>query len=135
MMLCPVIDWVVDSLGKVLLRGAAPGSVSPPYEQPTKSAPQVGDSGLSGGNGEIPNLCGETQKDPADASAYLDSDCLVNAMGTMGQEIRTKLEYHLRNTTWSTRVVKQDDAKSHSPVTAIDACGVLMKNLVRDLAK
>ncbi|KXH50371.1 hypothetical protein CSIM01_05429 [Colletotrichum simmondsii] len=116
MMLCPVIDWVVDSLGKVLLRGVAPGSASPPFEQPAKSAPQVGDSGLSGGNGEIPNLCiygllkgrlrrlgrilngigGETQEDPADEPVYLDSDCLVNAMGTMGQEIRTKLEYHLR---------------------------------------
>ncbi|EXF74442.1 hypothetical protein CFIO01_01920 [Colletotrichum fioriniae PJ7] len=116
MMLCPVIDWVVDSLGKVLLRGVAPGSASPSFEQPTKGAPQVGDSGLSGGNGGIPNLCiyellkgrlrrlgrilndigGETPKDPADEPAYLDSDCLVKAMGTMGQDIRTKLDYHLR---------------------------------------
>ncbi|KXH32065.1 hypothetical protein CSAL01_11399 [Colletotrichum salicis] len=115
LMLCPVIDWVVDSLGKVLLRGVAPGSSSPSYEPLSKSSPQVGDAGLSGGSG-VPNLCiyellkgrlrrlgrvlngmgDETQKESVDEPAYLESECLVEAMGIMGQDIRTNLEYHLR---------------------------------------
>ncbi|KAL2879603.1 hypothetical protein SGCOL_005214 [Colletotrichum sp. CLE4] len=115
LMLCPVIDWIVDSLDKVLLRGVAPGSSSPSYEQSSQGSPQVGDAGLGGGSGG--NLCiyellkgrlrrlarvlngmgGETQKESIEEPAYLESESLVEAMGAMGQDLtRTKLEYHLR---------------------------------------